>query len=839
MKSLVSVKVHAQADSPASQPASHSRIRRSRGLFARLLALSAAAALVVALMPAPALAAPVQPQIVAAGDWTQYHNGPTHQSYNAQENLLSSSDVAALGVAWTATTGANVSSSPAVADGVVYVGSLDGTLNAYAVGCASGAGTCTPIWTATISGAINSSPAVADGVIYVGSHDSKVYAFAVGCASGGGTCTPIWKATTGGLIDSSPAVADGVVYVASNDGKLYAYAVGCATGGGTCTPIWTATTGGYILASPAVADGVVYIGSSDHKLYAFAVGCATGGGICTPLWTATTGGAIWNSSPAVANGVVYVGSMDGKLDAYAVGCSSGGGTCTPLWTGVAGSTINSSPAVANGVVYIGSGSDWLSAFAVGCASGGGTCTPLWSAPTGNSIWNSSPAIANGVVYVGSSDGKLYAFAVGCASGGGTCTPLWTATTGSYIESSPAIANGVVYVGSDDHKLYAFAIAGATYHPMAPPVRMLDTRIGNGLSGKLLANTPATFQVAGRSPVPSNASAVTGNVTVVNSSSSWAVYLGPDPVANPTTSTINFATGEVTGNGLTVALSSTGSLSATYISNAGNTTDLVFDVTGYFTPDSSGATYHAISPARLLDTRIGTGLSGRLQANVPGTFPVAGVSGSGIPSNATAVTGNVTVVNPSFSWAVYLGPVATASPTTSTINFDTGQIKGNSLTVALGAGGSLSATYISAAGNTTDLVFDVTGYYTADSTGASFIPMTPARLLDTRFGNGLSSHLSANTPGTFQVSGRDSVPVYASAVTGNVTVVNETNSWAVFLGPNPTASPSTSTINFNTGDIKGNGLTVALGSGGSLSATYISTAGNTTDLVFDVTGYFVP
>jgi hypothetical protein len=40
-------------------------------------------------------------------------------------------------------------------------------------------------------------------------------------------------------------------------------------------------------------------------------------------------------------------------------------------------------------------------------------------------------------------------------------------------------------------------------------------------------------------------------------------------------------------------------------------------------------------------------------------------------------------------------------------------------------------------------------------------------------------------------------------------------------------------------VKGNGLTVAIGSGGKLSATYISTTGQTTDLIFDVTGFFVP
>jgi hypothetical protein len=225
------------------------------------------------------------------------------------------------------------------------------------------------------------------------------------------------------------------------------------------------------------------------------------------------------------------------------------------------------------------------------------------------------------------------------------------------------------------------------------------------------------------------------------------------------------------------------------------------------------------------------------ANTPRSFQIAGRGG--IPSNATAVTGNVTVVNSTFSWAVYVGPAPLAAPTTSTINFNTGEIKANNLTVALGTGGNLSATYMSSSGQTTDLVFDVTGYYTADATGSKFVALTPARLLDTRSGNGLSGNFIAATPRTFAVSGRGGVPAAATGVAGNLTVVNETNAWAVFLGPNPIAAPTTSTINFNVGDVVANGVTVALGSGGKVSATYLSTAGNTTDLVFDVTGYFVP
>ena len=379
-------------------------------------------------------------------------------------------------------------------------------------------------------------------------------------------------------------------------------------------------------------------------------------------------------------------------------------------------------------------------------------------------------------------------------------------------------------------------AGATYHPLAP-ARLLDTRSGNGLSGKLSANTPRTFAVSGRGGVPAGATAVTGNLTVTGSSAGWAIYLGPDPVASPTSSTINFKAGDTLANGLTVALSATGSLSATYISTAGKTTDLVFDVTGYFTPDAAGATYHPLAPARLLDTRSGNGLSGKLSANTPRTFAVSGRGG--VPAGATAVTGNLTVTGSSAGWAIYLGPDPVASPTSSTINFKAGDTLANGLTVALSATGSLSATYISTAGKTTDLVFDVTGYFTPDAAGATYHPLAPARLLDTRAGNGLSGKLSANTPATFAVTGGGGVPAGATAVTGNLTVTGSSSGWAIYIGPDPVASPTSSTINFVTGDVKANGLTVALSATGTLSATYISTAGKTTDLVFDVTGYFTP
>ena len=137
------------------------------------------------------------------------------------------------------------------------------------------------------------------------------------------------------------------------------------------------------------------------------------------------------------------------------------------------------------------------------------------------------------------------------------------------------------------------------------------------------------------------------------------------------------------------------------------------------------------------------------------------------------------------------------------------------------------------------MFDVTGYFTPAGSGATYVPLTPARLLDTRSGVGLSGKFVANTPRTFSVTGHGGVPAGATAVTGNLTVTGSSAGWAVYLGPDPLAAPTSSTINFKTGDTLANGLTVALSSSGTLSATYISSAGATTDLVFDVTGYFTP
>ncbi|HEX7544154.1 MAG TPA: hypothetical protein VF361_05075, partial [Candidatus Limnocylindrales bacterium] len=321
-----------------------------------------------------------------------------------------------------------------------------------------------------------------------------------------------------------------------------------------------------------------------------------------------------------------------------------------------------------------------------------------------------------------------------------------------------------------------------------------------------------------------------------------LFIGPVATNNPTSSTLNFPVGDDRANGVTVALGAGGILSITYAApTVGPTAQVIFDVTGYFTPDTSGSTYHALTPTRLLDTRNGTGgLSGPLSSHVAATFQV---TGGVVPSGATAVTGNLTVTGQTSNGYLFIGPVATNNPTSSTLNFPLGDDRANAVTSGLGAGGTLSITYAAPTlGPTAQVIFDVTGYFTPDASGATFHALNPTRLLDTRNGTGgIFSPLSSHSAQSFPVGGQGGVPSSAIAVTGNLTVTGQTSIGYLFIGPVATNNPTSSTLNFPLGDDRANGVTVALsGAGGSLSVTYAApTLGPTAQVIFDVTGYFTP
>ena len=139
------------------------------------------------------------------------------------------------------------------------------------------------------------------------------------------------------------------------------------------------------------------------------------------------------------------------------------------------------------------------------------------------------------------------------------------------------------VASTSDTLTANYVFDATYHSLGP-TRLVDTRTGLGISSKLTSGVPRTFQVAGRGGVPAGAVAVTGNLTVTGETAGGYLTLGPVPTNHPTTSTINLPKGDTRANGVAVPLAASGtpgSLSIVYIAAGGATTQVIFDVTGYY------------------------------------------------------------------------------------------------------------------------------------------------------------------------------------------------------------------------------------------------------------------
>ena len=251
-----------------------------------------------------------------------------------------------------------------------------------------------------------------------------------------------------------------------------------------------------------------------------------------------------------------------------------------------------------------------------------------------------------------------------------------------------------------------------------------------------------------------------------------------------------------------------------------------------------STYHALTPARILDTRSGTGASGPMKSQVAETFQVRGKDG--VPSSATAVTGNLTVTGQTSAGSLYIGPVALNNPTIATLDFPKGDNRADGVTSALSAAGTLSVTYLAkTATPTAQAIFDVTGYFTPGSTGATYYPLTPTRLLDTRSKIGLTGVFHSHVARTFQVTGRGGVPAGATAVTGNLTVTRQTSLGFLYIGPVAVKKPTSSTLNFPKGDDRANSVTVALGKGGKLSVTYAAAKSTATaQVVFDVTGYYM-
>lgn len=276
----------------------------------------------------------------------------------------------------------------------------------------------------------------------------------------------------------------------------------------------------------------------------------------------------------------------------------------------------------------------------------------------------------------------------------------------------------------------------------------------------------------------------------------------------------------------------GVYTATVNSNGGNVTwsftvdrDAALQVQAPEPPDTpdtqataTAAKFQPVEPFRLVDSRIRLGLT-RLAPGVVNRVRVGG-------TDIAAVSANFTVTNPASSGYLTVYNCTSDRPVVSTVNFGPGQTVANQAIVPLAKGEMCVYSVAS-----TDLVIDVNGYYLATTAGTGFVPITPARLYDSRDRGQL---LRAGEELQLQVAGRAGAPSSATGGALNVTAIRPDARGYLQVYPcgvDPTQAFSN--LNFTSGDVRPNTAVTAFDVNGKICIR--STAD--THLAVDLTGYF--
>lgn len=238
-------------------------------------------------------------------------------------------------------------------------------------------------------------------------------------------------------------------------------------------------------------------------------------------------------------------------------------------------------------------------------------------------------------------------------------------------------------------------------------------------------------------------------------------------------------------------------------------------------------FTGVQPARILDTRDGTGLSGAFGPGQTRDLTVLNVGG--VPADATSVVLNVTVTGTTAGSDLRLWPAGGTQPDASNLNWVAGQTIPNLVKVKVGDGGKVSIR--NQAGNA-QVIADVVGYYAP--TGDGYTGVQPARILDTRDDVGLTDPFGAGETRELAVSGHGGVPAGATAVAMNVTASAPSEASHLTVWPADQTQPNASNLNWAAHQTIPNLVIVKLDADGHVKLRNNS---GTVDVVGDVVGYY--
>ena len=495
----------------------------------------------------------------------------------------------------------------------------------------------------------------------------------------------------------------GYVYIAGSSGPLRAYRVAAnGSGGATLTNVGLSGGGSYGWGSPVVTStgttagsALVWIAvksSSGDELRAYAA--VPSGTTLTEVWHAPVGTATKFSVPMTDSGRIFLGTADGHLLVFGhhstVGAPGRFTSLTPAR--IADTRVNSGFQGQNGrlgpggmltIAVAGQGNVPASGVADVVlnvtATGPSVSTYLSVFPAGGA----PPGTSNLNVPPGVDQANLVAVALG--TGGGV----------SIFNNAGSVDVVVDVEGYVDQS----PPAGAGLFTPLPPARLYDSRPGSqpGHDTALGPGGVDHVQVTGMGGVPpTGVGAVVLNLTATDVSAPSYLTAYPEGGTRASSSTLNPQAHLDLANRVIVPVGAGGMVDV--FNNAG-TLDIVVDVVGWFTdsssPSATGAQYQGLLPARICDTRAGTGTpcSGHRLVTGSETLHVPAAGAGGVPemSGTTpprAVVLNVTAAGPDASSYLVVHPGGTATPPTSDLNFPPLRDMPNLVVVGVGADGSV-------------------------------------------------------------------------------------------------------------------------------------------------------
>ena len=377
-------------------------------------------------------------------NWGDFGFDTVHSRDNPYENSLSVNNVSGLTLKWPTApfTALGLRSSPAYANGIIYIGTHDGMLIGFNATTGVQVLKFKPVLTFEVPSAPLADPA--NNLVFFGTmgfEDSGIPSpfYAVNATTG----KLVWSVIMPWNNFGFPSLHFNTIFIGSSHegGSAYLNAIDELSGHINWQYVTNGGVWGSVAADSPNGVNTVFTGVGNPSNYVLSLNASTGQLNWFYAVPNSPADDDVGSGIAVSNGLVYASSKNGNF--YAVNESTG----AFVWSQAIGTTDIgnvSSPAVGpDGTIYAGSFDKHLYALS---PSG----SILWTIQT-NGLIDGSPAVANGVVYFSSNDDSIY------AANASTGAILWHYNTGRLSHSSPIVVNGWLYATSSNGAVYGFSL----------------------------------------------------------------------------------------------------------------------------------------------------------------------------------------------------------------------------------------------------------------------------------------------------------------------------------------------------------------------------------------------